>query len=139
MKSSEFKIYISVKSYEEKTPKNDQNWRQKFHVPILDTFQEISRQKALGSGRLIVLNDLASPKIGSVLVKGMQKKPHPLKKSRPNFLVQIYAQCFETNEKSNLWFLFSKLLLISFRIFKCFSPTKKLIFKVPQKMRNVFL
>ena len=38
--------------------------------------------------------------------KDMQTPPHLLKKSRFHFLVQIVAQCFETNEKKKIVFFF---------------------------------
>ena len=49
--------------------------------------------------------------------------PSPYSKESSPFLVQIVAQCSETNEKSIfrfLQFLFFELLMILFTIFKCF-------------------
>ena len=44
-----------------------------------------------------------------VLVNDMQT-PHPLKKSRCHFLIQIVAQCSETNERKKLRFLIFQVI-----------------------------
>ena len=56
MKPSELKMPFSVESYDEKTAESYLNC-------YVNTFQEISRQKALRSGRFIILNDSASSKM----------------------------------------------------------------------------
>ena len=86
MKSSEFKIFISVESYDEKTAENYRNcYVAEKHIVFNSTmktwikivsnftflslkFREISRQKTsrlgrAGSCRFIVLNESASPKM----------------------------------------------------------------------------
>ena len=64
LKPSEFKIYISVESDDEKTAENHQNFYvaenakiatkcvSKWHVPLFYTFPEISRQRAFCMGRV---------------------------------------------------------------------------------------